>query len=494
MSASSKQPARAAGLEGIPAFEPRKDRLLSKEIVVGLARIGDFAVIVIAGLAAYGAWAQGVLGGTSRLPQYCAIIVLAAAVFTVGFQTRRGYVFERLLQLRWQMPHVIGVWSTVVMALLLFGFALKVTDNFSRGWALSWVVLTVILLVIERALLKVAIARWSRDGSLVRRVAILGAGETGERLIEAMRATGQDYEIVGLFDDRKSRLPAAVGGYDVAGTSDDLLALARASRIDEVVIALPLGAIMRIGELVQKLLVLPIDLRLSVEAMRLVFPVRGMSSLGTSPMINLADQPLKHWNGVLKSIEDKALAILALVLAAPLMAVVALLIKLDSRGPAFFVQERFGFDNSAVGVLKFRTMYVDRGDPTGSRRTARDDPRVTRVGRVLRALSLDELPQLLNVLKGDMSIVGPRAHPLAMKVEDQYYFDAVKEYPRRHRVKPGITGWAQVHGLRGEVEKAETARQRLAYDLYYIENWSIWLDLKIILMTFVAVTRRQNAF
>jgi polysaccharide biosynthesis protein PslA len=183
-----------------------------------------------------------------------------------------------------------------------------------------------------------------------------------------------------------------------------------------------------------------------------------------------------------------------LLLAAPVMAVAAVLIKLDSKGPVFFAQERFGFDNSAVNILKFRTMYTNRGDPTGGSRTTRDDPRVTRVGRILRATSIDELPQLLNVLKGDMSLVGPRAHPLAMKVEDKYYFDAIKEYPRRHRVKPGITGWAQIHGLRGEVERAESARQRLAFDLYYIENWSLWLDLKIMLRTVIAVFRQENAF
>jgi polysaccharide biosynthesis protein PslA len=167
---------------------------------------------------------------------------------------------------------------------------------------------------------------------------------------------------------------------------------------------------------------------------------------------------------------------------------VALLIKLESRGPVFFVQRRFGFNNEVIRVLKFRTMYVDRGDQSGEQRTVRDDRRVTRVGRILRALSIDELPQLINVLRGEMSIVGPRPHAIAMKAGNGVlYGDAVAEYCHRHRVKPGITGWAQVNGLRGEVDTLSKARARVEHDLYYIEHWSPWLDLKILVKTIIVV-------
>ena len=161
----------------------------------------------------------------------------------------------------------------------------------------------------------------------------------------------------------------------------------------------------------------------------------------------------------------------------------AILIKLDSPGPVLFVQKRFGFNNEVIGVLKFRTMHIDRADPSGAQRTVRNDPRVTRLGRILRWLSFDELPQLINVIRGDMSLVGPRPHAVAMKAGDRLYGEAVERYLHRHRVKPGITGWAQVSGLRGEVDTLEKAHARVAHDLYYIEHWSPWLDLKILLKT-----------
>jgi polysaccharide biosynthesis protein PslA len=160
----------------------------------------------------------------------------------------------------------------------------------------------------------------------------------------------------------------------------------------------------------------------------------------------------------------------------------------------FFVQKRFGFNNEVIRVLKFRTMFVDRGDPSGAQRTVHNDPRITRLGRLLRLLSFDELPQLINVLRGDMSLVGPRPHAIAMMAGDRLYWEAVEQYLHRHRVKPGITGWAQVNGLRGEVDTLEKARARVAHDLYYIEHWSCWLDLKILLKTVGILASRQNAY
>ena len=176
------------------------------------------------------------------------------------------------------------------------------------------------------------------------------------------------------------------------------------------------------------------------------------------------------------------------------MALIAILIKLDSPGPVLFVQRRFGFNNEEIRVLKFRTMYIDRSDPTGAQRTVPDDPRVTRLGRILRLLSFDELPQLLNVVRGDMSLIGPRPHAIAMMAGGRPYGEAVEEYLHRHRVKPGITGWAQVNGLRGEVDTLEKAHARVAHDLYYIEHWSLWFDLKIFLRTVGILVSRDNAY
>jgi lipopolysaccharide/colanic/teichoic acid biosynthesis glycosyltransferase len=182
------------------------------------------------------------------------------------------------------------------------------------------------------------------------------------------------------------------------------------------------------------------------------------------------------------------------VLLSPVVLLIATLIRLTSPGPVLFRQTRFGFNNVPIEILKFRTMYHHFGDPTGASSTTRDDPRVTPIGRILRRTSLDELPQLFNVLQGDMSIVGPRAHAIDMKIADQLYYDAVQSYAARHRVKPGITGLAQVSGLRGEINTLEKARRRIEYDLEYIENWSIWIDLWIIVKTIIQVPFDKDAY
>jgi polysaccharide biosynthesis protein PslA len=197
---------------------------------------------------------------------------------------------------------------------------------------------------------------------------------------------------------------------------------------------------------------------------------------------------------ICKWIEDKLLASLLLMALSPLMLICALLIKCESSGPILFRQARFGFNNRNIRVLKFRTMYVDREDRSGACRTVRGDARVTPFGRILRRTSIDELPQLINVLKGEMSLVGPRPHAVAMKVGHRSYRDAIDEYAQRHRVKPGITGWAQINGLRGEIDSLEKARTRVEYDLAYIERWSVGFDLKILALTLPAILSLRNAY
>jgi exopolysaccharide biosynthesis polyprenyl glycosylphosphotransferase len=196
----------------------------------------------------------------------------------------------------------------------------------------------------------------------------------------------------------------------------------------------------------------------------------------------------------MKLAEDKLLAGLALIALAPMLGLVALAIKLDSPGPVFFRQKRHGFNNTEFEVYKFRSMKVEQGDLTGARQTARNDSRITKLGAFLRASSIDELPQLLNVLNGDMSIVGPRPHPIGMRTANKLCDEIIEEYAHRHRVKPGITGWAQVNGLRGATETAAQLQRRVELDLYYIDNWSVLFDLKIMFLTVIAVLRRENAF
>jgi exopolysaccharide biosynthesis polyprenyl glycosylphosphotransferase len=213
------------------------------------------------------------------------------------------------------------------------------------------------------------------------------------------------------------------------------------------------------------------------------------------PVIDIFDKPIADWDVFVKAAFDKIVGALCLIALSPAMLAVAIAVKLDSRGPALFKQSRYGFNNEKIEVYKFRSMYVDQLDVAARRLVTRNDPRVTRVGRFIRRTSLDELPQLFNVVfKGDLSLVGPRPHAMHARAADHLYDDVVDGYFARHRVKPGITGWAQVNGWRGETDTPEKIQKRVEYDLDYIENWSLLRDIYILALTPFALVRGHNAY
>jgi Undecaprenyl-phosphate glucose phosphotransferase len=467
---------------------------LSSEILAAAVAAFDFCLVLIAGAAAFIWYFDLTEHFTAEPGRYVLTAVCAAVVFVLGFERQGGYQLKQLLRLDWQLIRIPMMWGIALSVLLLASFLGKLSEGYSRGWALAWFTGAPALLLIARSVLHIAVIRWVEGGQLTRNIVVVGAGKEGQRLIAKLRESeDKSIAVRGIFDDREG-LPSSILSVNVMGTTDDLIRAARRVPVDEVIIALPLDAEEQLKALFCKLKGIATDLRLSIEPIAERFQVRGMSYVGTVPVLEIADRPLKHWRAVAKSIEDKVLSALLFLFFGPLMAITALLIKADSRGPVFFAQERFGFNNDVIRVLKFRTMYVDRGDQSGAQRTVLNDPRVTRVGRVLRSLSIDELPQLINVLRGDMSLVGPRPHAIAMKAGGRLYCEAVEEYLHRHRVKPGITGWAQVNGLRGEIDTVEKARSRVAHDLHYIEHWSPWLDLKILLKTAGVLTSRTNAY
>ncbi|MEE4211998.1 MAG: exopolysaccharide biosynthesis polyprenyl glycosylphosphotransferase, partial [Parvularcula sp.] len=286
------------------------------------------------------------------------------------------------------------------------------------------------------------------------------------------------------------------GEIDLAylGDLDVLLELARKGRLDQVILAVPRISQARLDQISETLSSAALDLCvLPRETLELSTSYR-VNFLGSLPVFAVWQQPMRDIDGILKELIDYTIAAIAIVLLSPLLILTALTIRLESKGPILFKQARFGFNNNEIEVLKFRSMYVDRQDQSGAQRTQKNDPRVTRVGRFIRRTSIDELPQLFNVLKGEMSIVGPRPHATMMRVGDKYYFDAVSGYSARHRVKPGITGLAQVRGLRGEIDTAERARKRVEYDIYYIENWSPLLDIRIIIETVFKVFGDKHAY
>jgi Undecaprenyl-phosphate glucose phosphotransferase len=331
----------------------------------------------------------------------------------------------------------------------------------------------------------------------VRRVIIVGGGREGEALVRALEhEADSDLRICGVFDDRgNDRTPEVIAGIPKLGTVDDLVEFTRLTRVDMILVSLPLTAEDRVLQMVRKLWVLPVDVRLAAHMNRLRFRPRAYSYIGNVPVLDIFDKPLADWNLVVKSVFDRVIGTLALIALAPVMAVVAVAIKLDSKGPVLFRQPRYGFNNELVEVFKFRSMYVDKSDVSAVRLVTKHDPRVTRVGRFIRKTSLDELPQLLNVVfTGNLSLVGPRPHALQAKAEHRLYEEAVDGYFARHRVKPGITGWAQINGWRGETDTQEKIQRRVEHDLYYIENWSLLFDIYILLRTPFALIKSENAY
>jgi Undecaprenyl-phosphate glucose phosphotransferase len=274
-----------------------------------------------------------------------------------------------------------------------------------------------------------------------------------------------------------------------------LIEFARLTPVDLVIVSMPLSAEKRVLDMLTQLWVLPVDIRLSAHMSKLKFTDRAYSYVGGVPVLDMADRPISDWNLLFKWVFDKLVAIVALLLLSPVMIITAIAIKLESKGPVFFVQNRHGFNNQLIRIYKFRSMRTDMLDAGAAKLVTKGDPRVTRVGKFIRKTSIDELPQLFNVLKGELSVVGPRPHALQAKADNKLYYEAVEGYFARHRVKPGMTGWAQIHGWRGETDTIDKIMQRVNHDLYYIENWSLLLDIYIVLMTPVSlVAKSENAY
>jgi Undecaprenyl-phosphate glucose phosphotransferase len=396
-----------------------------------------------------------------------------------------------------QYMRLASAWSVVFLLAISMSFFAKAGDEFSRVWLGSFYVVGLVTLIGFRRALFLMVRHWTKQGRLDRRTVVVGADARGESLINAILAQrDNDVRVVGVFDDRgDDRSPSSVAGSQKLGSVDDLVEFARRTRIDLVIFSLPISAEARILQMLKKLWVLPVDIRLAAHSNKLRFRPRAYSYIGNVPVLDVYDKPITDWDVVTKRLFDRFIGSLLLVLASPIMLAAAIAIKLDSRGPVFFKQKRYGFNNELIEVYKFRSMYVDKCDAAGSVMVTRDDARVTRVGAFLRKTSIDELPQLVNVaLKGDLSLVGPRPHAIHAKAENRLYDEAVDGYFARHRVKPGITGWAQVSGWRGETDTHEKIQRRVEHDLYYIENWSVLFDLYILARTPFAVFSARNAY
>jgi Undecaprenyl-phosphate glucose phosphotransferase len=375
--------------------------------------------------------------------------------------------------------------ARVFAACVLGACAAQLTALFeptAQTGALTWAALATAGLLLAHTWDWISVRRWRRMGRLTPNVVVVGATENAARLIESALSS-REVNVLGIFDDRRDRVPSSLRGVPVLGDTNDLVEHKILPFVDRVVITVTSSAQNRVRGLIERLRVLP-------NAVTLFVDVEGQDTRAAT-LSRLADAPLTQVSGAQederrafwKRVQDLVLGTLGLIVALPIMLLVALAIRLDSPGPILFRQRRHGFNNETIEVLKFRSMRVEATDHTARRQVEKNDDRVTRVGRFIRRTSLDELPQLFNVLRDEMSLVGPRPHPIGMLTAGEESQRLVSEYAWRHRMKPGITGWAQINGSRGPVHTREEVRRRVVLDVEYIERQSFGFDLYIMLMT-----------
>jgi len=467
---------------------------LSPVVLSGLCQLFEFIAIVAAGAVVYWLYLSPLLGFHAG---YLLTLVSVGTVAVITFRVLGLYEIGALRRAVQKGPTLAAGWTGAFLAAFALIFFLKLEGLFSRVFFASWFAAGLVVLIAGRLALQLLVRELTRQGRLERRTAIVGGGAAGETLIHALaEQSGADLRICGVFDDRNDdRSSDLVAGVPKLGNVDDLVDFARRTKLDLVIFSLPVTAEARLLEMLRKLWVLPIDIRLAAHTQKLRFRPRNYSYVAGQPVFDMADKPIADWDVVLKWLFDRIVGGLLLALLSPVMLLVALAVKLDSKGPVFFKQRRYGFNNELIEVFKFRSMYVECTDPNATRLVSKGDPRVTRVGRFIRKTSLDELPQLINVvIKGNLSLIGPRPHAIHSKAQNRLYDEVVDGYFARHRVKPGITGWAQINGWRGETDTEDKIQKRVECDLYYIENWSVFLDLYILFMTPFALAKTENAY
>ncbi|MBB1606421.1 MULTISPECIES: undecaprenyl-phosphate glucose phosphotransferase [unclassified Pseudomonas] len=420
--------------------------------------------------------------------------LLALVIFYFLGDLGQLYASWRGERIREELRKVGGAWAISFFGVFLFDYFLLHLPHLEDSTLLQWFGLTLTTLCGYRVLLRTTLNALRRRGFNTRVVAIAGAGPLGQRLATNIaRAPWMGLDLLGFFDDKHRdpvRLPGSKVRLPISGCLEDLVNQARAGQIDRVYITLPMRSEARIKWLAEQLS----DTTASVYIVPDVFIFELLHSRSQNingvPTISIFDSPMTGANSVIKRLEDIILSLLILSLIAIPMLLIAIAVKLSSPGPVFFRQKRYGIDGRPIEVWKFRSMCVMEND-TNVVQATRNDNRITKVGAILRRTSLDELPQFINVLLGDMSIVGPRPHAVA---HNEQYRGQISSYMLRHKVKPGITGWAQVNGWRGETDTLDKMQKRVEHDLAYIHNWSLWWDLKIVFLTVFKGFIHKNAY
>ncbi len=463
-------------------------KTVTPKMIADLLAIGDAATILTAAILAKYAYLDLYLATANGLGEYFAIGIVGMIFASILFRTRHLYdtdSFHHRMPVR--ASAIFVAITTMFFSLTALGYLLKIGQDYSRGWMIVWAGFSLIGVIGIRTLAAATLAALVRRGYFRQRVAILGDRQDCRDFADTLGYTG--YEIVGIFDgandqDETSQLKVGLAG---------LIEYCRSNPVDFIVVMVPEIAQERIVSALDELGALATQVCLYTDLVGRHLRQANIRRLGSTNVIEIRKSALVGWNLCVKRVMDISIAGAALILLAPLLGFIALAVKLSSPGPVIFRQQRHGLNHQVINVLKFRSMSVLE-DSASSRlkQATKNDTRITRVGRFLRRTSLDELPQFLNVFTGEMSLVGPRPHAL---IHNSKYGKIIERYANRHKVKPGITGWAQVNGWRGETGDPTKMENRIKFDLDYIDRWSAWLDLKIVFwLTGLALLKNENVY
>jgi Undecaprenyl-phosphate glucose phosphotransferase len=467
--------------------KPNLESITTPKIAIDLVMLLECFMVLLGAVLAQYLYLWGYLGHNESFEKYFYQAIAAAGLICHTLLRRGLYTPKALLSPMRSFYPVLSAVAMTFVLLVLVGYVFKYAQLYSRGWMLSWFGLTVILLISGRLIVWRVFLWFAANGYFLRRVAVFGPAKRAAELVAALKEKEPNIKLTGVFE------------FDGEGTESEkrrrkaiskLIALGQKNQLDEIfIVSDALDHNEKLTKTIAELRVLPLPIKVCPVSLGRGIMVRECESVSGYIALAVQGRPISAWDSVQKMMLDYIVGGLALILLAPLFALIAIAIKWDTPGPVFFRQRRHGFNHSVIRIWKFRTMTVTE-DGDSVVQAKRDDARVTRVGRFLRSTSFDELPQLINVLAGDMSLVGPRPHAL---VHNELYSDMLESYGHRHLVKPGITGWAQINGLRGPTD-ANLMRKRVDYDRFYIENWSLMFDIRILFATPIFGFVGRNAF
>jgi polysaccharide biosynthesis protein PslA len=442
-----------------------------------LVRLCDLVMLGLGTLLSYLLWPVGTLLQTALL--FALGALMFENILTIG-----GAYWVEHFRSSWRQIRQVSVGCVPAYAAVLVAYLAFMPDEERDGGGLvAWGLFAYGALIFGRLVLVHSGMRLAESRALLRReVVLVGALAEIEKTLARLEHNDPLFRIAGVFLEAGPERPAEIQGVAVRGEVDDLFIFAQSAQVDVIIIALPWSRTRDIGQMIERLRRIAAD-GVVPFAEGEFDPVFALATVVAHiPVLQVMRQPLKGSLWLIKLVEDYVVASAGLLVSLPVLLVAAIAIRLEGPGPILFRQQRVGFNGKPFMVYKLRTMRVNPADD-GSQGAVRDDPRVTRVGALLRRLSIDELPQLINVIEGDMSVVGPRPHVENMLVADDRQYSSLREYASRYRMKPGITGWAQINGMRGGIFTEEKAARGVALDIYYIENWSVWLDIKIMILT-----------